>query len=110
LVTVPTKVQLGEWCGLCKIGSEGKPKNVVPTSCAVVVDYGEESPALNYLLGELYPTVDNTLLLTNSTGRISSKQLSLYLICYCKEISTRVIISFEFTLQHCRIFMSTKIQ
>ncbi|KAH9253681.1 hypothetical protein BASA81_008299 [Batrachochytrium salamandrivorans] len=50
LITVPTKVQLGEFVGLCKIDTDGKPKNVVPTSVAVVVDFGEESQALNYLL------------------------------------------------------------
>jgi len=50
LITVPTKAMLGEWCGLCRISADGKPRNVVPTSCAVVVDFGEESQALNYLL------------------------------------------------------------
>ena len=53
LVMVPTKASLGEWAGLCKIDAEGKPKNVVPTSCVVVVDYGEESQALLYLLDYL---------------------------------------------------------
>jgi len=55
LITVPTKAMLGEWCGLCKIDADGKPKNVVPTSCAVIVDFGEESQALNFLLGTLWP-------------------------------------------------------
>jgi len=50
LVKVPTKLQLGQWCGLCKIDAEGNPKNVVATSCAVIVDYGQESQALSFLL------------------------------------------------------------
>ena len=53
LLMVPTKAQLGEWVGLCKIDSEGKPKNVVPTAVAVIVDFGEESAALQYLLDYL---------------------------------------------------------
>ena len=51
IVTVP-KLTLGEWCGLCKIDKDGKAKNIVPTSCAVIVDYGEDSAALNFLLGK----------------------------------------------------------
>ena len=75
LVTVPTKVQLGEWCGLCKISSEGKPKNVVPTSCAVVVDYGEESAALNYLLGKCFSRFATLYLVYLLTDTFSTEYL-----------------------------------
>jgi len=53
LVMVPTKAQLGEFAGLFKLAADGSAKNVVPCSCAVVTDYGEESQALLYLLNYL---------------------------------------------------------
>lgn len=37
-------------CGLCKIDKDGKPRKVVPTSCAVITDYGEETRELKILL------------------------------------------------------------
>lgn len=49
LISVPTKLQLGEMAGLCRIDAEGKAQNVVACSCAVVTDYGEESEGLAVL-------------------------------------------------------------
>ncbi len=49
LISVPTKLQLGEIAGLCRIDSDGNAKNVVACSCAVVTDYGEESEGLSVL-------------------------------------------------------------
>uniref|UniRef100_A0A6S8IGQ0 40S ribosomal protein S12 n=3 Tax=Eukaryota TaxID=2759 RepID=A0A6S8IGQ0_DUNTE len=49
LISVPTKMQLGEMAGLCRIDAEGNPQKVVACSCAVVTDYGEESEGLSVL-------------------------------------------------------------
>mmetsp|Transcript_19530 Transcript_19530/g.19579 ORF Transcript_19530/g.19579 Transcript_19530/m.19579 type:complete len:141 (+) Transcript_19530:61-483(+) len=49
LISVPTKMQLGEMAGLCRIDSEGNAQNVVACSCAVITDYGEESEGLSVL-------------------------------------------------------------
>ena len=49
----PSREQLGEWVGLCKIDADGNAKNVVPTSCAVVTEFGEDHHALNVLLNHL---------------------------------------------------------
>lgn len=53
LVALPTGLQLGEWCGLCKLDAEKKPRKVVKTSCAVIVDYGEHSTELDILQAHL---------------------------------------------------------
>merc|ERR1711924_503602 len=53
IVEVPKNTQLGEWCGLCKIGAEGNPRKVVKCSMAVVKDYGEDSEGLNILMEHL---------------------------------------------------------
>ena len=42
LIRVESKLQLGEWAGLCKIDKEGTARKIVGCSC-VVVKYGEES-------------------------------------------------------------------
>ena len=53
LVMVPEGKKLGEWCGLCKIDEEGEATKVVGCSCAVVLNYGEDSHALNCLMEHL---------------------------------------------------------
>eukprot|EP01120_Amphizonella_sp_Union-15-10_P004061 TRINITY_DN1456_c0_g1_i1.p1 TRINITY_DN1456_c0_g1~~TRINITY_DN1456_c0_g1_i1.p1 ORF type:complete len:144 (-),score=43.01 TRINITY_DN1456_c0_g1_i1:41-472(-) len=50
LLKVPESKQLGEWAGLCKLDKEGNPRKVNSTSVVVVKDYGEPSPALDFLL------------------------------------------------------------
>ncbi|RAL53435.1 unnamed protein product [Cuscuta campestris] len=49
LISVPSAKTLGEWCGLCKIDSEGTARKVVGASCVVVVDYGVEHEGLDII-------------------------------------------------------------
>ena len=45
LIKVDGNNKLGEWVGLYKIDTEGKPHNVVGCSCVVLKDYGKECQA-----------------------------------------------------------------
>lgn len=53
LLSVDSRNQLAEWCGLAKRDAEGEVKKVCKCSCAVVTDYGEQSQALTFLLEHL---------------------------------------------------------
>lgn len=53
LVSIESGKKLGEYCGLIKTDGEGAVRKSVRTSCAVVVDYGEASPALSWLISNL---------------------------------------------------------
>lgn len=49
LIKVDNNKKLGEWSGLCKIDNTGKARKVVGSSCVVIRDFGEETPALDVL-------------------------------------------------------------
>merc|ERR1711957_893977 len=50
IMTVEDQMELGEWAGLCKIDAEGNATKVVKASCVVIHNWGEDSPARQYLL------------------------------------------------------------
>jgi small subunit ribosomal protein S12e len=53
IIMVDHGKDLGAWCGLAKINSEGGIKKAVRTSVVVITDFGEESRALTILLDYL---------------------------------------------------------
>lgn len=58
IVMVEKGKDLGAYCGLAKLDEEGAVKKAVRTSCAVITDFGEETPALSVLLDYLQKQAD----------------------------------------------------
>ena len=58
VVMVEAGKDLGAWCGLAKLDSDGSVKKAVRTSCAVITDFGEETHALSVLLDYLQKQAD----------------------------------------------------
>lgn len=56
LINVPDSKQLGEWAGLCKVDSSGRPRKIVAASCVVVKNYGEPSAELDFILNNFKAT------------------------------------------------------
>lgn len=51
LVEVPSRKELGQWCGLLtKYDEDGEVKKQLPASVAVIKDFGEQSSELDFLL------------------------------------------------------------
>jgi len=50
LIKVEEGKTLGEWSGICKYNSDGKPVKVVGASCVVVRSWGEETSARSFIL------------------------------------------------------------
>merc|ERR1712127_433479 len=50
LINVEHKMDLGEWLGHCKYDKEHNPRKVKATSSVAVVEYGEESEALSFVI------------------------------------------------------------
>ncbi len=58
VIMVDTGKDLGAWCGLAKLDTEGEVKKAVRTSCAVITEFGEETRALTVLLDYLQRQAD----------------------------------------------------
>ena len=50
VVEVESRLSLGEWLGHCKYDKENAPRKVKGTSSVAVVQYGEESEALSFVI------------------------------------------------------------
>jgi small subunit ribosomal protein S12e len=50
IIEVPKRLELGEIVGQAKRRADGTSRKAVRCSCAVITDFGEDSPALNVLL------------------------------------------------------------
>jgi len=53
LIEVDSRDEVGEWLGLCKYDVEGNPRKVRGTSSVAILDFGEESEALSFVLNHV---------------------------------------------------------
>lgn len=50
LIEVDSRLDLGEWLGLCQYDKEGKPRKVKGTSSVAIKNYGEETEDLQFVI------------------------------------------------------------
>ena len=53
VIPVDKRLDLGEWLGHCKYDKENMPRKVKGTSSVAVVQYGEESEALSFVINHI---------------------------------------------------------
>lgn len=50
VIGVDSRTDLGQWLGHCKYDKEGEARKVKATSSIAIVDYGDETEALSFVL------------------------------------------------------------
>ena len=50
MIEVASRDELGEWLGHCQYDKDGEVKKVKGTSSVCILDYGEETVALSFVL------------------------------------------------------------
>merc|ERR1712071_14580 len=50
VISVDERNKVGEWLGHCKYDKEGNARKVKGTSSVAIVDYGEETEALSFVI------------------------------------------------------------
>merc|ERR1719394_2069286 len=50
LIEVDSRMDLGEWLGLCQYDKEGNPRKVKGTSSVAIKNYGEETEDLSFVI------------------------------------------------------------
>ena len=50
LIAIENRNDIGEWLGHCKYDKEGKARKVKGTSSIAIIDYGEETEALSFVI------------------------------------------------------------
>ena len=53
VIPLDSRQDLGTWLGHCKYDKEMQPRKVKPTSSIAIIDYGEETEALSFVLNHI---------------------------------------------------------